>query len=90
MDKQRVVVCAANKNNDGLIICGARHYDGIMTPQMVNSAAYWTAESIEQGFIDNRGVFMTREEAWKVASDAGQIAYRVGGDEGKLFSENLY
>jgi hypothetical protein len=33
---------------------------------------------------------MTREEAFEVASAAGQIIRRVGGDDGKLFSENLY
>jgi hypothetical protein len=44
----------------------------------------------EQGFIDQFGVFMTREEAYEVAKAAGQIKYRCGGDEGRLFSENLY
>lgn len=46
-----------------------------------------------QGFIDQRGTFMTREEAWKVAVESGQIKRRVGGDErngGTLYSENLY
>jgi hypothetical protein len=44
----------------------------------------------EQGFVDQIGTFMTREEAWIVAENAGQILYRVGGDGTKLFSENLY
>ena len=47
----------------------------------------------ESGFVDNRGNFLTRTEAWKVAEAAGQILYRVGGDEtngGTLYSENLY
>jgi hypothetical protein len=44
----------------------------------------------EQGFIDQFGVFMTREEAYVVAKAAGQIKYRCGGDDGVLFSENLY
>ena len=29
-----VVVCAANKFSDGLIVCGARHYDRIMHRQI--------------------------------------------------------
>jgi hypothetical protein len=43
-----------------------------------------------QGFIDQFGDFMTREEARKVALDAGQVRRRVGGDSERLFSENLY
>lgn len=44
----------------------------------------------EQGFIDQHGNFYSREEAWKIAQANGQIIRRVGGDEGRLFSENLY
>ena len=47
----------------------------------------------KQGFIDQYGVFMTRQEAWKVAEAADQINYRCGGDDkygGTLYSENLY
>ena len=43
-----------------------------------------------QGFIDQRGNFLTREEAWIVAEASGQIIRRVGGDGKKLYSENLY
>ena len=47
--------------------------------------------SIEQGFIDNFGNFLTREEAWLVAKAAGQVIKVCGGNgSGKLFSENLY
>ena len=43
-----------------------------------------------QGFVDQYGVFMSRQEAHAVALLNNQIKYRVGGDEFKLFSENLY
>lgn len=46
-----------------------------------------------QGFIDQWGVFMDRQEVWKVAEAAGQILHRCGGDTsngGTLYSENLY
>jgi hypothetical protein len=43
-----------------------------------------------QGFIDQQCVFLTRERAWKVAEEAGQIIKRVDGDGEKLFSENIY
>lgn len=44
----------------------------------------------EQGFIDNRGAFHTREEAHVIAIKNGQRRYRCGGDETRLYSEGLY
>ena len=83
----RRVVCAANRHeHTGLIICGARHWDKIMRAQN----PYATPANFEQGFIDQFGDWMTREEAWQVAMDQGQIRRRCGGDDGRLFSENLY
>lgn len=43
-----------------------------------------------QGFLTSTGRFVSREEAWGIALAAGQIVRRVGGDEGRLFSENLW
>jgi hypothetical protein len=46
-----------------------------------------------QGFVDQHGVFMDRNESWIVAAAADQINHRVGGDSmdgGTLYSENLY
>lgn len=86
---ERQVVCAAIRNKSGRIICGARHYDGVMNSQILASNDDWTSD-IEQGFIDQRGVFLTRQEVHVIAAERGQIKRRVGGDDGKLFSENLY
>lgn len=44
----------------------------------------------EQGFVTSTGRFVSREEAWPIALAAGQIVRRVGGDEGRLYSENLW
>jgi hypothetical protein len=80
----RRVVCAALRQGS-VIICGPRHWDSICRSDRHDG---W-----EQGFVDQRGVFLTREEAWKVAEEAWQIVRRVGGDTingGRLFSENLY
>ena len=89
---QRRVVCSALRSKDGAVICGARHFDAVMVATIAASdpldARKW--KLAEQGFIDQRGEFLTREEAHKVATDAGQIIRRCGGDEGRLFSENLY
>lgn len=85
----RRVVCAANRSQvTGRIILGVRHWDSFMAQEIKRSDA--GSDSYEQGFIDQQGEFMTREEAWEVATAAGQIVRRVGGDEGRLYSENLY
>lgn len=44
----------------------------------------------EQGFVDQFGAFLTREEAWAIASAAAQIIHPLPGREGTLYSENLY
>lgn len=83
MSNQRIV-CAAMRARHGTIVCGVRHWDEIM-----HGAAHGKS-GWEQGFVDNRGQFLTREEARPIALAADQIIQRVGGDEGRLFSENLY
>ncbi len=79
----RRVVCAAlrSKTHD-IIVCGPRHWDNLCRAP--------SKDGWEQGFVDQRGTFMTREEAWVVALEAGQIIRRVGGDGSRLFSENIY
>lgn len=89
MDKGVMVVCAANRFEDGNMILGVRHWDENMHRQA--DALYGKDENpdCEQGFIDNRMNFLTREEAWHVAKASGQIRFQVSSD-GYLFSENLY
>jgi hypothetical protein len=85
----RRVVCAANRHQHSrLVICGARHWDKVMRAQ---AAALGTGfKEWDQGFIDQFGDWMTREEAWGVAVDQNQVRRRCGGDGKRLFSENLY
>lgn len=95
MNKPRVVVCAAIKfTTEGrdFLVCSARHYDQTMVEQIktIGIVAFNAKMKYEQGFIDQYGKFMTREEAYKVAKEANQIKYKCGGDENQLFSENLY
>ena len=91
-NKQRVVVCAANRSTKtGKIVCGARHWDSAMRGQVLVDGKRpdeWL--SAEQGFIDQFGVFMTREEAWVVAEAAGQIKFGRDYSKGTLYSEDLY
>jgi hypothetical protein len=88
---KRRIVCAAIKNCDGRIICGARHYDDIMRSQITNSIE-WKKLGTVQGFIDQWDNFLTREDALIVALAAGQVIKVGGGFDGtnELFSENLY
>jgi len=83
-----IIVCAAIKNKTtGVIICGARHYDPLMRHiiSLMPDSQDWI--STEQGFIDQYGVFHSREDAHMIARRAGQIK---ADKRDKLFSEDLY
>ncbi len=91
---QQVVVCAACKDpHTGLLLTGARHWDNVMRNQFENlrdpvaKPSYW-----DEGFMDQFGDYLTREEAMKIVKDNGQPfnAERNGWPEHKLFSEGLY
>lgn len=92
----RFVVCAACRYGD-LIVCGARHFDKVMHSQLKQMREdklfeFEKAGRAEQGFIDQYGVFMDREEALEVAKAAGQLnVRRAKTSPGReLFSEDLY
>lgn len=88
--KQRIV-CAAIKFPDGTIILGARHWDPPMRKTYNALGMSRDTSGLEQqGFVDQYQNFLTREEAWIIAYNAGQIVRRCGGDDGCLYSENLY
>lgn len=82
------IVCAANRKRfTGEIVLGIRHWDSFMHHLDTEG------DPVDQGFITNKGRFLDRQEAWKIAEAAGQIIRRVGGDDidgGTLFSECLY
>lgn len=88
--KTRVVVCAAIRSVlTGDIICGFRHHDGLMRAQLIRFCGRGVLGQIEQGFVDQKGVFLNRKEAWDIAEAAGQIRHK-DFDNGILYSENLY
>lgn len=60
----------------------ARHHDILNTHK--------TLAMGQQGFLTNEGRFVTRMEARCIAEQAGQMMRRVGGDDSRLFSENLW
>jgi hypothetical protein len=71
----RKVVCAAIKFGR-MVVCGPRHFDMVMhniighieQPYLPKHPSQWI-----QGFVDQYGVFMSREEALSVAINANQI-----------------
>jgi len=86
------VVCAANAHKD-LLVLGARHFDSIMHKTMLQSEACRLARGTpwEQGFVDQHGNFLTRELAYIIAKENGQIIRECGNpDSQKLYSEHLY
>jgi len=86
----RHIVCAANKYGD-LIICGARHHDKIMNSVLGKIRAIDVDfERVgEQGFIDQYGTFVTREDAKEIVV-ANKQPLRDTPLYDVLFSENIY
>lgn len=95
-EQTRFVVCAACKHvGTGLIIPGPRHFDETMRA-LIEAALKKDGEwprDFEEGFIDQHGVFMDREEAMLVARKARQFVdvwEGCGGNQRTLYSEGLY
>ena len=79
------IIAAAIKLPSGNIVSlpkPSRHHD------IINNLERPCA--FEQGFLTDAGTFVTREEAYIIARNEGQILFRCDGDEGRLFSDNLW
>lgn len=98
--KEQRIVCAANRNtlHPDIVVCGARHFDMVMHSiigKLPSELKEGKSESRsnhglwEQGFIDNRGQFLTRQEALKVAKQGDQLIQKTHPKD-ILFSEDLY
>jgi hypothetical protein len=99
-----IVVCAAMKNRKtGVIVCGPRHGNIINLLIQTGIDSNPSTANWQMGFVDQDNNFMNRVEAWTVADKNGQIRRpttwepdysqhrkTVVGDDGFLFSENLY
>lgn len=89
---QQIVVCAACKKGS-TIVAGARHFDSVMRSQFkaMNEPIPY-GKDWEQGFIDQFGEFLTRENAMTIAKAAGQKVDPKGCGYSKtiLYSEGLY
>ena len=92
--RRRVVCAAIRDKKTGAIILGVRHFDRLMHKAIDAQGGDW--KGAEQGFVDNQGEFISREEAWQLAAIRGQVLRLVGNqksiteDGHDLYSENLY
>jgi len=97
------IVCAAMLMKDNNIVVGIRHFSPEMRVIMLKAyGEKYHPKVSEQGFVDQFGKFYNRFDAWKLADKNGQIIRATGweespkarpanmGDDGMLFSENLY
>jgi hypothetical protein len=95
--KPRRVVCAAIRAADGFLLLGIRHYSRDMHEQLAvrrDGEKFLHRLDEDQGFVDQHGVFMSREEAYEVALAAKQIIDKESCGKGlngwRLYSEGLY
>jgi hypothetical protein len=93
----RRVVCAAIRAADGDVLLGIRHYSPDMHKQIAarhDGSKFKHRHDEDQGFVDQFGDYLTREEAYKIAETNGQIYRPEGNGQGlngmKLYSEGLY
>lgn len=78
----KTIIVAAIRIGNKIYIC-KRHYEGI-TKAIKDGVKYVTSN--QQGFVTNKGKFVSREKAAKIAFKAGQTSNL----KKKLISEDLY
>lgn len=93
-----MIICAAIEltiEDTKLVICGLRHANCIQTIKSLNSN--WTNAKKIDGFINHKGEFLDRKEAFKHSLECGQINqhakwYREDNNDTteELYSEDLY
>ena len=90
------IVCAACLTENGFMAVGVRHWDSVMQEQMRvafgDDHKFWpkpTGDN-DEGFIDVKGNYLTREEAAKVAVDNGQLTIDDIRGWPQLHSDDLY
>lgn len=86
------ILIAANLYECGTTVLGVRHNGVEMHKQIafLISVGKKPKGKAIQGFMDIFGQFKTREEAWIIASQAGQILPGRDKTPGILYSETIY
>lgn len=79
-------------NGKEVVLCGARHGDVFKQLEALGFEPRKGYEEIEQGFIDHKNNFLTREEAYEHAKMCGQIGTTIAYEKGeeRLFGKKLY
>lgn len=85
-DYDKLIDCAAIKMPDGRVWTGKRHHHCFAT--VIQALGWGSTKNAIQGFVAMSGRFLTREEAYELAVETGQIKKFVHA--GELFSEDLY
>lgn len=72
-----------------------RHGDGFGILKDLGYAPKTKYKVISQGFINHKGEFLDRVEAWKYAVECGQLSastrwYKFDHEDDELYSEDLY
>lgn len=75
---------------DGHLIVGSRHFCPIMNMQINLLKLNCRNHNVitDQGFVDQWGIYMSREEAYNVAEKAGQIIKDYSYGKRVLYSES--
>jgi len=91
-----MIICAAVKfhidetNQDVVIPCLRHHY----AYEIIHDLGFkvYNCHQIEEGFIDHKNNFLTREEAYTHAIQCGQLSATVRQyiNNNTLYSEDLY
>ena len=94
-----MIICSAaiihiDKTNEDVIMCGRRHGDIGVQLKKLGFEPQKGYKYVDQGFLNHKGEFMTRTEAFNHACECGQIpssirAYRECSLT-ELFSEDLW
>ena len=87
-----MIVCAALLVDNKILVPCYRHSTGFEMLAELTGKKYSEYKSIDDGFMNHKGEFLTREEAWKHAEECGQLSTNVlhKTNHKVLFSEDLY
>ena len=88
-----MILCAALKLNDDLVIPCYRHCDGYESLYKLDLKA--NDYNIVEGFISVKGIFLDRTAAFIDAINCGQLSavtrqYKQDNFETELYNEDLY
>jgi|GEM_PF-2543350 hypothetical protein len=75
----------------GVVYCGYRHHNIFAMGSVSEDIRNWNTEyEREQGFLTSQNRFVDRQEAFKIADNAGQLTDRKTQNNHTLYSEDLY